>query len=185
MLTLFVGAEDKFGAERSNFSRDRLLADEYFDNEDWEEAVEHYDQLLQDDPFNELAILRKVKADLKLTEERVRELNDRKSRASGDLELFKQIHADIDKRVSTSIALQKELLGSHRYRVLGLRNMVVLYCIAGDKGAAIHALRRYAQEDVDVVRYSPLSRDRRLRVLWEEPEFLRFYAWERGERHYR
>jgi len=180
MLTMFVGADDKFSAERSNFSRDRLLADEYFDNEQWEEAIEHYDQLLLEDPFNELAIVRKARADLKVTQQRLRELKERKSSASGNQGLVERIDSEMDQTVSASVALQEEILDSHHYRILGLRNIVILHCLADDKPAAIDALKAYASEDLDTVRYSPLSADRRLRVLWEEPEYMRFYAWERG-----
>lgn len=179
MLTLFVGREDKFSRDRSNFSRERILADESVSNRDWESAIAHYDKLLEEDPFNELAMVRRARADLKLTEGRVKNLRQRKASAGEDQQRLKQIDSEIAKFVAESIASQEQLLLSSRFRDSAIRNEVILHCIGGNIPEAIEALEVYANEASTGAMNRPLSFDSRLKVLRREPAFIKLYVKER------
>ena len=182
MLTLFVGGEDEF-YDRSNFSRDRLVADESYSDGDWETAIKHYDNLLQDDPFNELAISQKASADLELTEELVAEYEERKSRAGANQATIKQMDSKIAKLVANSLTVQESLLDSYRFRSRAIRNAVVLHCLGGDTEAALKALDVYVQEGAGL-KGPPITIDDRLKLLWDEPKFVRLYMKERDENFY-
>ena len=179
LLTLFVGAEGNFSGSRSNFSRDRLLADASLEKGDWETASHHYQKLLEDDPFNELAMLRKSHADVEWTEERVKEFKRAKHRAAGDKATRKRLNDQIAQTVAESIASQQILFDSVRFRQIAMRHLVILNCIGGNRQAALDALNQYASLEIRPSR-NPLSVDPRLRMLRNEPDFIRFYNRERN-----
>ena len=182
-LTLFAGGGDVDFNESSNFSKDRKIADARYKENDWDSAVTHYEKLIEDDPFNELAYAKRAKADLALTDQLYRQYQRDEKKLKDEPERLQKQKAELEEAVSRSIEFHMQLVEMPRYRVTGFRELMSLYCVQGDLTMAMIMFEAFAAcSGHSEVR--PLFRDLRLQPLMKEKRFAEYINGERATRDY-
>ena len=182
-LTLFAGGGDVDFNESSNFSKDRKVADARYKENDWESAVAHYEQLIEDDPFNELAYARRAKADLILTEQMYRQYQRDEKKLKDDPEQLHKEQAELKAAVARSIKFHLQLVELPRYRARAFRELMSLYCVQGDSNMGIIMFEALATcSGKSEVR--PMWNDPRLQPLMSDKRFAEYSSAERVAREY-
>ena len=182
-LTLFAGGGDIDFNQSSNFSKDRKTADAHYEDNDWKTAVVHYDKLLEDDPFNELAYVKRAKADLALTNRLYRQYQRDEKALKNEPERLKQEKVELDAAVARSVELLSQLVEMPRYRIIAFRELISLYCVQGDLKMAMIMFEAYAASS-GKSEVLPLVDDHRLEPLMSDKRFAEYYHGEQASFRY-
>ena len=182
-LTLFAGGGDIDFNQSSNFSKDRKIADARYEENDWKSAVAHYDKLIEEDPFNELAYVRRAKADLALTDQLYRQYQRDEKALKDQPERLQEVKDELNAAVERSVEFHSQLIEMPRYRIIAFRELISLYCLQDDLKMAMVMFEAFAA-CTGKSEVQPLFGDLRLRPLMGEKRFVEYVRGEHAAQRY-
>jgi tetratricopeptide (TPR) repeat protein len=135
----FVESDDRV------FSRDRRLADQYFDDRNWEQASFHFQRLTEQDKFNGYAWFQLAVCQLGLRAEIVSEAAAKRVNGATEeeLETLELKQSQIEDQVVDSLLQASKFL---RHRRRSLVNLAIIYTGRKEWDTAIGYLETYVKE---------------------------------------
>jgi len=177
LLIILVRGETTNASTSSNFSFDRLEGDRSFMEKDWEQAILHFQKLVEKDKYNALAQAKLTDAKMKNLYEDCVQYMKLKKQGKLSQEEQKASRSDLRETASHCIEVQYDLIRFDNYRSRALRNLACLYTFIGKRDEAIKFLTQYVEGGSYIE--GSIAFDAKLAPLREREDFQQLIKVER------
>lgn len=148
------------------------------DSGDWQQAIKHFSRIVEKDKYNGLAQANLSLAEIEMLFQQDQQFKEKsKANAYTQAQIIEQ-QAALTAQANRCIELQKTLAQFEYYRGIASRNLAQLYCFLGNEEEAIKHAERYVRHGW--LLGGPLASDRRMKTIWQRPEFKRLLRIEQS-----